>query len=543
MTNSDEIFDYIVSGAGSAGAVVAARLSESGRYRVLLLEAGPPDSNPWIHIPLGFAKTYVDPRVNWKFESAPLPRLNDRQIYVPRGKTLGGTSSINGMVYMRGHPRDYDGWRQQGCVGWDWDNVLPFFKKAQNQARGESAFHGVGGPLNVSDTPERSELAEALIASAETLGIARTEDFNGPSQDGAGYYQTTTGQSRRWSSAKAYLKPARGRTNLVVRSNAHATRILFEGVRAVGIEYQTAAGRRRARAHREVIVSGGAYGSPQLLQLSGIGPADHLREMGLDVVRDIPAVGANLHDHFGIYLMWRCSKAITMNDLENSWPRKIMAALRYAVRRDGPMAINGIRAGVLARSDRSLERPDLQINLLEWSTKERSKDRVIPHAFPGFTLGPVHLAPDGRGSVRLSSPDPLAPPRITFGFLGSQYDMRAMVAGVKLARELAAQPALRAYAIEEIVPGPKAANEADLEQFVRETGVTNHHPTSSCAMGTGTNSVVDPRLKVHGIAGLRVADASIMPAVVSGNTNAPSIMIGEKAAAMILEDAGVAAVA
>jgi choline dehydrogenase len=543
MTNPDEIFDYIVSGAGSAGAVVAARLSESGRYRVLLLEAGPPDSNPWIHIPLGFAKTYVDPRVNWKFESAPHPRLNDRQIYVPRGKTLGGTSSINGMVYMRGHPRDYDGWRQQGCVGWDWDNVLPFFKKAQNQARGESAFHGVGGPLNVSDTPERSELAEALIASAETLGIARTEDFNGPSQDGAGYYQTTTGQSRRWSSAKAYLKPARGRTNLVVRSNAHATRILFEGVRAVGIEYQTAAGRRRARAHREVIVSGGAYGSPQLLQLSGIGPADHLREMGLDVVRDIPAVGANLHDHFGIYLMWRCSKAITMNDLENSWPRKIMAALRYAVRRDGPMAINGIRAGVLARSDRSLERPDLQINLLEWSTKERSKDRVIPHAFPGFTLGPVHLAPDGRGSVRLSSPDPLAPPRITFGFLGSQYDMRAMVAGVKLARELAAQPALRAYAIEEIVPGPKAANEADLEQFVRETGVTNHHPTSSCAMGTGTNSVVDPRLKVHGIAGLRVADASIMPAVVSGNTNAPSIMIGEKAAAMILEDAGVAAVA
>ncbi len=543
MTSSDETFDYIVSGAGSAGAAVAARLSESGRYRVLLLEAGPPDTNPWIHIPLGFAKTYVDPRVNWKFESAPHPRLADRQIYVPRGKTLGGTSSINGMVYMRGHPRDYDGWRQQGCVGWDWDNVLPFFKKAQNQARGASAFHGVGGPLNVSDTPERSELAEALIASAGTLGISRTEDFNGPSQDGAGYYQTTTGQSRRWSSAKAYLQPARGRANLVIRPNAQATRILFEGLRAVGIEYQAGTGRRRARAHREVIVSGGAYGSPQLLQLSGVGPADHLREMGVDVVRDMSAVGANLHDHFGIYLMWRCSKAITLNDLENSWPRKIMAALRYGLMRDGPMAVNGIRAGVLARSDRSLERPDLQINLLEWSTKERSKDRVIPHDFPGFTLGPVHLAPDGRGSVRLSSPDPLAPPRITFGFLGSEYDMRAMVAGVKLARELAAQPALRAYAVEEIVPGWKAASDADLEQFVRETGVTNHHPTSSCAMGTGTNTVVDPRLKVHGIAGLRIADASIMPAVVSGNTNAPSIMIGEKAAAMILEDAATMAVA
>ncbi len=537
MTTTDETFDYIVSGAGSAGAVVAARLSESGRYRVLLLEAGPPDTSPWIHIPLGFAKTYVDARVNWKFESAPHPRLADRQIYVPRGKTLGGTSSINGMVYMRGHPRDYDGWRQQGCVGWDWDNVLPFFKKAQNQARGASEFHGVGGPLNVSDSPERSELAEALIASAEALGIARTEDFNGPTQDGAGYYQTTTGQSRRWSSAKAYLQPARGRSNLVVRPNAQATRILFEGTRAVGVEYRTELGLRHARAHREVIVSGGAYGSPQLLQLSGLGPAEHLREMGVDVVRDMPAIGANLHDHFGIYLMWRCAKAITMNDLENSWSRKIMAALRYGLRRDGPMAVNGIRAGVLARSDRSLERPDLQINLLEWSTKERSKDRVIPHDFPGFTLGPVHLAPDGRGEVRLSSPDPLAPPRITFGFLGSEYDMRAMVAGVKLARELAAQPALRAYAIEEIVPGPQAASDGDLEQFVRETGVTNHHPTSSCAMGSGTNTVVDPRLKVHGIAGLRVADASIMPAVVSGNTNAPSIMIGEKAAAMILEDA------
>jgi choline dehydrogenase len=543
MTTSDETFDYIVSGAGSAGAAVAARLSESGRYRVLLLEAGPPDSNPWIHIPLGFAKTYVDPRVNWKFESAPHPKLNGRQIYVPRGKTLGGTSSINGMVYMRGHPRDYDGWRQQGCVGWDWENVLPFFRKAQNQARGESDLHGVGGPLHVSDTPTRSELADALIEAAAGLGLPRTDDFNGKKQEGAGYYQTTTGRNRRWSSAKAYLAPARSRANLVVRPDSQATRILFEGTRAVGIEYQSTMGGRRARARREVIISGGTYGSPQLLQLSGLGPADHLREMDIPVVRDMPAVGSNLHDHFGIYLMWRCSKPITMNDLENSWPRKIMAALRYGLRRDGPMAINGIRAGVFARSDDSLERPDIQINLLEWSTLERSINRVVPHPFSGFTLGPVHLAPDGRGTVRLSSPDPLAPPRITFGFLGSEYDMRAMVSGVKLARALAAQPAMKAYAIEELVPGSAAAGDADLEAFVRETGVTNHHPTSSCAMGVGSNSVVDPRLRVHGIDGLRVADASIMPSVVAGNTNAPSIMIGEKAAAMILEDADRLAVA
>jgi choline dehydrogenase len=543
MTTTDETFDYIVSGAGSAGAAVAARLSECGRYRVLLLEAGPPDSNPWIHIPLGFAKTYVDARVNWKFESAPHPKLNGRQIYVPRGKTLGGTSSINGMVYMRGHARDYDGWRQQGCVGWDWDGVLPYFKKAQNQARGASELHGVGGPLNVSDTPTRSELADALIESAASLGLPRTEDFNGKSQEGAGYYQTTTGRNRRWSSAKAYLAPARSRANLVIRPDSQATRILFEGTRAVGIEYRSTMGLRRALARREVIVSGGAYGAPQLLQLSGLGPADHLREMDIPVIRDMPAVGSNLHDHFGIYLMWRCSKPITMNDLENSWPRKIMAALRYGLRRDGPMAINGIRAGVFARSDDSLERPDIQINLLEWSTLERSINRVVPHPFPGFTLGPVHLAPDGRGTVRLSSPDPLAPPRITFGFLGSEYDMRAMVSGVKLARALASQPAMRAYAIEELVPGPAAASDADLEAFVRETGVTNHHPTSSCAMGVGSNSVVDPRLRVHGIDGLRVADASIMPSVVAGNTNAPSIMIGEKAAAMILEDVNKLAVA
>lgn len=537
MTNTDETFDYIVTGAGSAGAAVAARLSEGGRYRVLLLEAGPPDTNPWIHIPLGFAKTYVNPRVNWKFESAPHDRLNGRKIYVPRGKTLGGTSSINGMVYMRGHPRDYDGWRQQGCVGWDWEGVLPYFKKAENQARGESDLHGVGGPLWVSDTPERGELIDALIGAAGSLGIPPTDDFNGKIQEGAGYYQTTTGMNRRWSSAKAYLAPARGRSNLIVRPESHATRILFEGTRAVGIEYVGASGRRQARASREVIVSGGAYGSPQLLQLSGVGPAEHLRDMDIPVVRDLPAVGANLHDHFGIYLMWRCSKPITMNDLENSWPKKIMAAMQYGLWRTGPMSINGIRAGVFTRSDESLERPDIQINLLEWSTLERSIDRVVPHPFPGFTLGPVHLAPDGRGTVRLASPDPLAPPKITFGFLGSEYDMRAMLSAVKLARRLTEQPALKPYVVEELVPGPGAVSDRDLEAFVRENGVTNHHPTSSCAMGTGSNAVVDPRLKVHGLAGLRVADASIMPSIVAGNTNAPSIMIGEKAAAMILEDA------
>ena len=537
MSTEADSFDFIVAGAGSAGAAVASRLSESGRYRVLLLEAGPPDTNPWIHIPLGFAKTYVDAKVNWKFESQPQERLNGRRLYAPRGRTLGGTSSINGMVYMRGHPRDYDDWRQRGCVGWDWDSVLPFFKKAENQQRGADAFHGTGGPLNVSDHAAGSELADAMISAAGTLGIPRNPDFNGAEQEGAGYYQTTTHDRRRWSSAKAYLVPARARPNLIVRTGCQATRVLIEGGRAVGVEFQSPSGRETARAGREVIVSGGAYGSPQLLQLSGLGPAEHLPAMGIETIRDMPSVGGNLHDHFGIYLMWRCTRAITLNDLENSWARKIAAGIQYGLFRSGPMAVNGIRAGIFTRSDTRLERPDIQINLLEWSTKERSRDRVIPHDFPGFTLGPVHLTPDGRGTVRLASPDPLAAPAITFGFLGSEYDMRAMVAAVKLARDIAAQPAMRPYVVEEIVPGLPTASDAELERFVRETGVSNHHPAGSCAMGTGTNTVVDPRLRVHGIGGMRVADASIMPAVVAGNTNAPSIMIGEKAAAMILEDA------
>ncbi len=536
-----EDFDYIVTGAGSAGCVVAARLSESGRHRVLLLEAGPPDTNPWIHIPLGFARTYVNPKVNWQFETAPQPQLNNRQLYLPRGKTLGGSSSINGMVYIRGNHGDYDEWRQRGCDGWDWDSVLPYFKKAENQTRGADEFHGVGGPLHVSDQPSRFELADAALDACVEAGIPRNPDFNGAAQEGCGYYQTTTNNRRRWSTAQAYLAPARKRPNLEVRTGAHATKVLIENNRAVGVEYQSPQGRQTARCKGEVIVSGGAYGSPQLLLLSGLGPAEHLRDMGIEVVRDMPAVGSNLHDHFNTNLNWRISKAITLNDLERSWPRKITAALQYAMFRSGPMASNGVHAGVFTRSDPRLERPDLQINIFEWSTLERSKTRVKPHPFPGFTLMPVHLRPDGRGTVRLGSPDPLAPPKVLFDYLRSEYDMRALLAGIDLCRRIAAQPALKPYIVEEVTPGPSVTAEQDLIAFIRETGVSNQHPTSSCAMGPGTNTVVDPRLRVHGIAGLRVADASVMPVVVGGNTNAPTIMIGEKVSAMILEDVGGAA--
>jgi choline dehydrogenase len=536
MGEAEATYDYIVTGAGSAGCVVAARLSESGRHRVLLLEAGPPDRYPWIHIPLGFAKTYVNPRVNWKFESAPQPQLANRKLYLPRGKTLGGSSSINGMVYMRGSHGDYDEWRQRGCEGWDWDSVLPFFKKAENQTHGASEFHGVGGPLHVSDQPGHFELADAVLQACEQAGIPRNPDFNGAQQEGCGYYQTTSSNKRRWSTAKAYLVPARTRANLVVETNAYATRVIIANGRATGVEYRTPQGLRIAHARGEVIVSGGAYGSPQLLLLSGLGPAQHLQEMGIAVIRDMPAVGSNLHDHFNSYVSWRCSKAITLNDLENSALRKLSAGVRYALFRSGPMASNGIHAGLFTRSDPRLERPDIQVNLFEWSTLERNKDRVVPHPFPGFTMSPVHLRPDGRGTVRLSSPDPLTPPRILFDFLRTEYDMQAVIFGIRLCRKIAEQPALRPYITEELQPGIAITNDTDLAEYVRQSGVSNQHPTSSCAMGPGTNTVVDARLRVHGIDGLRVADASIMPVAVGGNTNAPTIMIGEKAAAMILED-------
>ena len=536
-SNGNETFDFIVSGAGSAGAVVAARLSESGRHRVLLLEAGPPDTNPWIHIPLGFARTYVDERVNWKFESAPQPQFDNRRIYVPRGKTLGGTSSINGMVYMRGHPQDYNDWRQRGCAGWDWDSVLPFFKKAENQQRGGSPLHGVGGPLNVSDPVARSQLADAMIAAAESLGIPRTDDFNGPQQEGVGYYQTTTTNRRRWSSARAYLGAARGRQNLTVATNAHATRILFEDGRAVGIEYQTPSGRVTARVRGEIVVSGGVYGSPQLLQLSGLGPVDLLGEFAIPVVRDMPGVGKNLHDHFNTYLVWRCPQKITVNDMALSPALKLKAAVQYAVNRSGHLSNAGIYAGALVRSDPRLEQPDIQINMSGWSAMERLRTGLKPHPFSAFTFSPVHLRPDGRGWVRIKSPDPLAPPAIQFNFLASDYDFQALIYGARLSRKIAAQPALKPFVSEEVVPGPDCQSDEQMIEEIRVRGVSNLHPVGTCRMGREVDAVVDPRLRVHGVERLRVADASIMPQVPGGNTNAPSIMIGEKCAAMVLEDA------
>ena len=530
-------FDFIVTGAGSAGCVMAARLSEDGKYRVLLLEAGGKDSYPWIHIPLGYAKLFNNPAVNWMFDSEPEEELENRTMYQPRGKVLGGTSSINGMIYMRGTPSDYDEWRQRGCEGWSWDDVLPYFRKAEDQSRGASELHGVGGPLRVSDQPTHWPLAQAMIEAGKQAGLPANDDFNGPTQEGVGWYQTTTRDRRRGSTAVSYLRPAKGRQNLVVETRAHATKIQIENGRAVGVEFQTPAGKKSARVNREVIVSGGVYGSPQLLLLSGLGPAEQLQNFGIPVQRDMPGVGANLRDHFFIQVMFRCSQAITVNDFANSWPKKIAGAVQYALGRSGIMAGNGMYCGAFLRSDPRLERPDLQINMSCWSTAERTRTGLRPHPFPGFTMTPVHLKPDAIGHVALKSPDPLAPPAIKFNFFKTEYDRQAIIAGMRMVRTICAQPALAPYVASELEPGSHVQTDEEFIADIRRRGYSNFHPVGTCHMGHGMNAVVDAQLRVHGVAGLRVVDASIMPTIIAGNTNAPTIMIAEKAASMVLEAA------
>jgi choline dehydrogenase len=533
-------YDFIVTGAGSAGCVLAARLSENGRYSVLLLEAGGNDNRFWIHVPMGYAKTFTDPRVNWMFESEPEAELNNRTMYQPRGKVLGGTSSINGMIYMRGHAADYDQWRQLGNEGWSYDEVLPYFRKAEDNERGESQYHGAGGPLRVSDQPYEWEIARRLLEACKMAGIPHNPDFNGATQEGCGYYQTTTNNKRRWSTAAAYLKPARKRPNLTIRTNAHATRVLIEDGRAVGIEYQVGNRRETARANREVIVSGGAFGSPQLLMLSGLGPAEHLRSMDIPVVKDMPGVGTNLRDHFNTYCTYRISRNLSLNRLQHSLPHRLLAGAQYLLLKSGPMTGNGMYVGALVRSDKRLERPDLQLNISCWSTVERTRDGIVSHPHPGISISPVHLNPDGRGTVRLKTNDPLAPPAIHFNFLKSEYDWQAMIAGMRFARSIVRQHALQMLIVEETLPGIHVRTEDDMRADIRARGVSNLHPVGSCAMGHGPLAVVDPRLRVHGVPGLRVVDASVMPAIPAGNTNAPTIMIAEKASDMILEDARLA---
>ena len=527
-------FDYIVVGAGSAGCVLANRLSASGRDRVLLIEAGGEDRNLWIHVPIGYAKLFTDARHNWLYSSEPEPELGGRSIIQPRGKVMGGSSSINGLLYIRGQAEDFDHWRQLGNAGWSFADVLPYFRRAEDQQRGEDALHGVGGPLAVSDVSEPHPLCEAFIAACEQAGLPRTDDFNGASQEGAGYFQLTTRKGRRWSTARGYLAPARKRHNLAVIGPALTTRILFEGRRAVGVEYLKDGARHVARARGEVILSSGAFNSPQLLQLSGVGPADLLREHGIEVIADHKGVGADLQDHYQARFNYRCSERITINDMMATLRGRVGAGLRYALFRKGFLTVGAGYAGGFFKTDPSLTVPDVQFHFILFSADSVGQKL---HPWPGFLASICQLRPESRGTVRIKSADPALPPAIQPRYLSAQLDRDVMVRGMQLLRCVMRQPALARYIVEELMPGPKVTSDADLLAFARQKGTTVFHPTSTCRMGSDVTAVVDERLRLHGFEALRVADASIMPTVVSGNTNAACVMIGEKASDMILQDA------
>src|SRR5215468_4025180 len=534
MKTQTETFDYIVVGAGSAGCVLANRLTASGRHRVLLLEAGGHDRHIWIHIPLGYGKLFSDRKVNWLYTSEPEAELNNRQIIQPRGKVLGGSSSINGLLYIRGQPADFDHWRQLGNSGWSFEDVLPYFRRAEDQQRGEDALHGVGGPLAVSDVCEPHPLCEAFIAAAQQAGFPRNDDFNGPAQEGAGYFQLTARHGRRCSTAVGYLRQARRRPNLAVVSNALARRILFSGRRAIGVEYRCGDATRIAHANAEVIVAGGAFNSPQLLQLSGLGPAALLESFGINIVADMPGVGADLQDHLQVRMQYRCTEPITMNDVINSWRHRAQAGLRYALFRKGLLAIGAGYAGGFFRTTPDMATPDVQVHFIIFSAETAG---AALHPFPGFIASVCQLRPESRGFVRITSPDPAKPPAIEPRYLSSRTDRDTVVAGMKLLRWIMRQPAMRRYIAEERAPPTTCTSDADLLAFARETATTVFHPTSTCRMGSDDAAVVDERLRVRGIDGLRVVDGSIMPTVVSGNTNAAIVMIAEKGADMILEDA------
>ncbi|THD57656.1 MAG: choline dehydrogenase [Bradyrhizobium sp.] len=527
-------FDYVVVGAGSAGCVLANRLSADGKHSVLLLEAGPRDTNLWIHVPLGYGRLFKEKTVNWMYQTEPEPGLDGRSVFQPRGKVLGGSSSINGLLYIRGQHEDYDRWRQHGNHGWGFDDVLPYFKKAEDQVRGADDFHGAGGPLPVSDLGHPDPLSRAFITAAAETGLPVNPDFNGASQEGAGFFQTTTRHGRRASAAVAYLGSARGRNNLRIETSALAQRIVFEGRRAAAVEYRRAGALKTARARKEILISGGAFNSPQLLQLSGVGPAELLRKHRIDVVLDAPGVGHDLQDHLQVRVVMRCSQAITLNDVVNSPVRKILTGLRYAAFRTGPLTIAAGTSGAFFKTNPRLATPDIQIHFLPFSTDKMGEKL---HPFSGFTASVCQLRPESRGSLRIRSADPAAPPEIRVNYLSTEVDRSANVEGLKMLRKILQAPALKPYVVEEVDPGARVVTDEALLAHCRARGSTIYHPTSTCRMGNDALAVVDQRLRLRGIEGLRVVDASVMPDLVSGNTNAVVIMIAEKASDMILEDA------
>jgi choline dehydrogenase len=548
--------DYVIVGAGSAGCVLAARLSEGGKFKVLLLEAGGDDrptknlgqfaSNLMIHIPVGYSSTLKDPKVNWLYATEPDPGTGGRSHVWPRGKVLGGSSSINGLLYIRGQHADYDGWRQLGCAGWGWDDVAPYFRRAEHQERGACDWHATGGPLNVSDVTTKHPVSDAVIDACEQAGIPRNNDVNAGAQEGATYYQLTVKNGQRCSAAVAYLHPAMNRPNLQVETNALVGRILFEGKRAVGVEFRQNGQKRVAMARAEVILAGGAINSPQLLQLSGVGPGELLNRHGIEVVADLPGVGENLQDHYVMSVRYRLKAGVVSVNEQSKGGRLAGEALKYLFQRKGLLTLSAAHIAAFCKSRPDLAGPDIQFHILPATMdldKLVNEQKMELEGAPGLTIAPCQLRPESRGHIRIKSPDPSAYPAIFANYLADPLDQEVAVAGLKWARRIGEAPALSPYIDHEMDPGAAVASDAQLLEFARLAGSTIYHPVGTCQMGHGPTAVVDDQLRVRGLEGLRVVDASVMPRLVSGNTNAPTIMIAEKASDMIREAAKTAVAA
>ncbi|MGY6270577.1 GMC family oxidoreductase [Achromobacter denitrificans] len=531
-STTPDIFDYIIVGAGSAGCVLANRLTEDPTRTVALIEAGPWDNNRWIHIPIGISYLLKDSRHNWSYRTEPDPGLDNRRLNWPRGRVIGGSSSINGMVYIRGQREDFDRWEREGATGWGWETMLRLFKKSEDQARGADAFHGVGGPIRVEDRPDRHPIWDAFISAGQAAGFPLNPDLNGATQEGVGYYQTTIKRGIRSSAATGYLKNIRTRSNLHVLVETLTHRIEFDGKRASGIVCRAGGKIRRLRARKGVILAAGAINSPQLLMLSGVGPGGHLRTHGIPVVHDAPGVGKNLQDHLQLRLVYRLHQPITFNEQARSLFGKARMLWDYVVHRSGPMAYPTAQTALFARSSPDAATPDLQYHFSNYSI---DADTRIPHAFPGITYSVCHLRPESRGELLLKSADPAEHPAIHPNYLSSQADRDAAIRSIKLTRRLASTPPIRHLIQEEVAPGPNVQSDDDMLAFARNNGTSIYHPVGTCRMGADPMAVVAPDLKVRGMENLWVIDASVMPSLISGNTNAAAIAIGERGSELVME--------
>ena len=526
----DGEFDYVIVGGGSAGCVLANRLSEDPGKRVLLLEAGGKDDYIWIHIPVGYLYCMGNPRTDWGFKTESEAGLNGRALNYPRGRVLGGCSSINGMIYMRGQARDYDVWRQMGNVGWGWDDVLPYFKKSEDYYAGADEMHGAGGEWRVEEQRLTWEILDAYRDAAAQAGVPKVEDFNRGDNEGSSYFRVNQRGGWRWNTSKGFLRPAKGRTNLAVVTHAQARRVMFDGARAIGVECDCKDGRKRFRANAEVVLSAGAIGSPQLLELSGVGDPALLGAHGIDVRHAAPAVGENLQDHLQLRVIFRVDGVTTLNQRANSLFGKLGIGLEYLLKRSGPMSMAPSQLGIFAKSDPSVETADLEFHVQPLSLEKFGEPL---HPFPAFTASVVPLRPESRGSVHIGDADPTAHPSIRPHYLSTEGDRLVAARAIRLARRIAEQDAMRKYNPQEIKPGDHIQSEQDLAKAAGDVGTTIFHPVGTCRMGADPAAVVDPQLRVNGVDALRVVDASVMPRITSGNTNSPTIMIAEKAAEMI----------